>query len=101
MSLAVRKNRMIVLAQAWLLEYFSDGRTYKPSDFDEDFLGKVGATYTDMSKGVVGFSEYAWNRTPFFAALGDLVDSGKVIYWIDYDEGSHNYKIANRDQINT
>lgn len=81
-----RKERLLVLAKKWFLEYMEDGEVRMPSDFDEDFLGGLDIT------GTFGVTAMAWDKTPFYRVLGDLVESGEIKYWVD-DSGNHCYQL--------
>ena len=81
------ENRMLNLAKKWMIEYLGDGKVRMPSDFDEDFMGGVDIM------GCTGIVPMKWNGTPFFYALGELVNSGEVEYWQD-ESGYHCYKLG-------
>jgi hypothetical protein len=77
------EQRLINAAKVFMIEYMSDGKTRKPSDFDWDILG---------SSEIMVFGLPRWNATPFFYALGELVDEGKVIHK-ELKSGIQTYKI--------
>lgn len=77
------EQRLINAAKVFMLEYMSDGKTRIPSDFDWDILG-------DSEMMVFGMPR--WNATPFFYALGELVDEGKIIHK-ERRDGIQTYKI--------
>lgn len=77
------KDRLIEPAKKFMLEYMSDGKTRKPSDFDWDILGESDFYVIGMPR---------WNATPFFYALGELVEEGKIIHKTKKD-GIQTYKI--------
>lgn len=77
------EQRLIDAAKVFMIEYMSDGKTRKPSDFDWDILG---------SSEIMVFGMPRWNATPFFYALGELVDEGKVIHK-ELKSGIQTYKI--------
>lgn len=77
------KNRLIEPAKKFMIEYMSDGKTRKPSDFDWDILG-------DSEFYVMGIPR--WNATPFFYALGELVEEG-IVKHKTLKDGTHTYKI--------
>jgi hypothetical protein len=79
------ENRLIKPAKKFLLEYMSDGEIKTPSDFDWDILGKFD--YDFILSGIP-----QWNLTPFFVALGQLVEEGKVIHK-ELKDGTQTYKI--------
>jgi len=81
------ENRMIVLAKKCMLEYMSDYKVRMPSDFDEDFLGGVDIT------GTFGITAMAWNKTPFYTALGELIKEDKIKWWLD-GEGNYCYQFV-------
>ena len=75
-------------AKDFLLVYFSDGQEHSPSDFDNDILG--GVDIEGVFRG-----RFRWNSTPFFNALGELVEEENVlfkltengyVYWINKQE---------------
>ena len=73
-------------AKVFLLIYFSDGKERNPSNFDEEILGRfdiLSVVYGDIPQ---------WNNTPFFYALGKLVDENKIKHRQDSD-GCHWYKL--------
>jgi len=73
---------MIDLAKNWLVDYFSDGETRQPSDFDEDFLGGLDVHGTVLTQ-FTGYPLFSWDKTPFFEALGELVEEGNISHWIE------------------
>jgi hypothetical protein len=77
------EQRLINAAKVFMIEYMSDGKTRVPSDFDWDILG-------DSEFMVFGLPR--WNATPFFYALGELVEEGKVIHK-ELKDGTQTYKI--------
>jgi hypothetical protein len=79
------KRELIEAAKVFMMSYLSDGKTRKPSDFDWDILG-------DSEFMVFGMPR--WNATPFFYALGELVEEGKVIHK-ELKNGDQTYKINN------
>ncbi len=74
-------------AKQFLLVYFSDGRERVPSDFDDEIIG-------GMDFDIFTLGKPRWNRTPFLKALGDLVDEGKIKYWMTEEDGFHHYQMA-------
>lgn len=78
-------NRMVQISKEFLLQYFADGKTRMPSDFDWDILGETN--------DFCFFGQPPnWNRTPFFLALGELVKEGRIEHRIT-KRGYHKYKI--------
>lgn len=65
------KPRMQTLAEKWLEEYFSDGVARRPGDMEDDFTGQWSLALEN------------WRTTPFFKALGTLVDEGKIHFGRD------------------
>lgn len=65
------KPRMQKLAEKWLEEYFSDGVARRPGDMEDDFTGQWSLTLEN------------WRTTPFFKALGCLIDGGKIHFGRD------------------
>jgi hypothetical protein len=78
------EKRLIEPAKIFMMSYLSDGQTRKPSDFDWDILG---------DSEIMIFGMPRWNATPFFYALGELVEEGKVIHK-ELKDGTQTYKIA-------
>lgn len=79
------KRELIEAAKVFMLSYLSDGQTRVPSNFDLDILG---------DSEIMVFGLPRWNGTPFFYALGELVDEGKVIHE-ELKDGTQTYKINN------
>jgi hypothetical protein len=79
------KRELIDAAKVFMLSYLSDGKIRKPFDFDWDILG---------SSEFMVFGMPRWNGTPFFYALGELVEEGKVIHE-ELKNGDQTYKINN------
>lgn len=74
-----QSERMVSLAEKWLLEYFSDGVPRRPGDLEDDFAGEP--SIAEMLTKLQG----RWRDTPFFPALGRLVSDKKVVYETDKD----------------
>lgn len=74
-----QSERMVSLAEKWLLEYFSDGVPHGPGELEDDFAGEP--TLVEMMVELQG----RWRNTPFYPALARLVDSGKIVYEQDAD----------------
>lgn len=83
------EQRLINAAKVFMIQYMSDGKTRKPSDFDLDILGS--SEIMVLSEMMV-FGQPRWNATPFFYALGELIDEGKVIHK-ELKSGIQTYKI--------
>jgi len=77
--------KMSEIAEIAILNYLSDGAIKKPSNFDHDFLG--GSDVYGLFSGRLSF-----NNSPFGKALGNLVDTKIVKYWVDENK-DHNYQI--------
>jgi hypothetical protein len=77
------EKKLIEAAKKFMMSYMSDGKTRKPSDFDWDILG---------DSEIMVFGMPRWNATPFFYALGELVEDGKVIHK-ELKDGTQTYKI--------
>ena len=77
-------------AKLFLLEYMSDGKEKKPSDFDQDIIGGI-----EILSVTTIFNKPRWNRTPFCDALGALIVEGKIEYRID-NEGAYCYKLTKK-----
>jgi hypothetical protein len=76
-------KELINAAKVFMLSYMSDGKTRVPSDFDWDILG---------DSEIMVFGMPRWNGTPFFYALGELVEEGKIIHE-ELKDGTQTYKI--------
>jgi hypothetical protein len=89
-------ERLVSLAEKWLLEYFSDGIERSPTILEEDFTGQdsVGSLLH-----VQYYGKMPWYGTPFFPALARLVDRGEIIHRLDED-GNNWYKI-NTQNVST
>jgi len=82
----IRKRLLIDAAKKFMVAYFSDGEERSPSDFDEDIIGGLDVDCVFTMKPP------RWNNTPFFDAMGELVDDGIIkfrltlkdeyVYWM-------------------
>ena len=61
----IMKTQLIQSPKKFMIEYMSDGETRRPSDFDWDILGASDFYVMGLPR---------WNATPFFYALGELVE---------------------------
>lgn len=68
-----QSDAMVNLAEKWLLEYFTTFGDRRPGDLEDDFCGGR-CTFV---LALIG-QPSAWSNTPFFPALGRLVDKGFV-----------------------
>lgn len=75
-------NRLIEPAKEFMKAYFSDGKERKPSDFDNDIIGGMDASFM--------FGIPKWNNTPFFLALGELIEEG-VVKFKQLEDGQYVY----------
>ena len=75
-------ERLIKPAKEFMKIYFSDGKERKPSDFDEDIIGGTDVSFM--------LGRPKWNNTPFFFALGELIDKG-VIKFKQLEDGQYVY----------
>lgn len=83
------KKNLHNAAKTFLLLYFSDGKKRQPGDFDIDIIGGLDTS--------VAFGSFPrWNKTPFFNALSDLIEEGKIKWWND-DKG-HYYQLNKKDK---
>ena len=64
-------NRLLQPAKEFLKEYFSDGVKRSPSDLEDDILGGMDINFLLLGRP-------RWHKTPFFEALGELVEEGIV-----------------------
>ncbi len=69
-----QSERMVALAEKWLLEYFSDGVPRRPGELEDDFAGEPSTL--EMLEQLQG----RWRNTPFFPALARLVDKGSIAH---------------------
>ena len=69
-----QSERMVALAEKWLLEYFDDGVPRRPGELEDDFAGEPGIG--EMLMKLQG----RWRDTPFFPALSRLIDKGSIVY---------------------
>lgn len=77
-------DRLVKPAKEFMKAYFSDGKEKSPSDFDEEIMGGMDTSF------ILGKPK--WNNTPFFLALGELIeedivkfkllDHGQYVYWM-------------------
>lgn len=84
------KNQNIIekrnnAAKEFMLVWMSDGKIYKPGDFD-DIVGGMG------SFPLTG--RPTWNYSVFFYALAHLITEKKIYYW-RMKGGAHCYQINN------
>jgi hypothetical protein len=79
---------LIKIAKEFMLEFLS-AKTMQPSDFDA-IIGREGLVGFDLGGLLTG--EIKWNKTIFCKALGDLIDEGKVKFWVI--EREYFYKIS-------
>lgn len=70
---------MVELAKKWLLEYFADGSAKRPGDLEDDFCGEPGIG--EMLVSMQG----RWRESPFYPALGHLVNDGKIVFEVAND----------------
>lgn len=78
-------DRLIKPAKEFMKAYLSDGKKRTPSDFDMDIIG-------GMDSSLLFNREPKWNNTPFYFALGELIDEdvvkfkqledGLCVYWM-------------------
>ncbi len=71
---------MTEFAQEVLILYFKKFGAKMTWQLEDDFCGTP--PLFEMMLSMLG----SWRRTPFFKALGILVDSGKVKYWLDSEQ---------------
>lgn len=69
-----QSERMVMLAEKWLLEYFGDRVPRRPGELEDDFAGEPGIG--EMLMQIQG----RWRNTPFFPALARLIDKGSIVY---------------------
>lgn len=73
--LIIMEEKLLEAAKEFMKVYFSDGKEKTPSDFDKDILGGTDILFVSRMS-----HRPKWNSTPFFEALGDLVDDGIVLF---------------------
>ena len=70
-------NEMVELAEQMLIQYFSEFGSKRPGDLEDDLCGGAGF------EGIFDTPLGNWRKSPFYPALGRLVDKEKVKYWTD------------------
>jgi hypothetical protein len=80
---------LMAAAKDFLLVYFPDGSIKQPEHFDRDILG-VDSFPAVME--ILSGKEPAWNKSIFCEALGQLVEEGKIMFWMD--EGGCKYQFG-------
>ena len=77
-----KMERLLLPAKEFMKAYFSDGKEKRPSDFDEDIIGGMDTNFL--------FGRPKWNNTPFFLALGELIEEG-VVRFKQLEDGQYVY----------
>lgn len=72
-------DAMVTLAEKWLLEYFAAFGPRRPGDLEDDFCGEPGI-YEVMTN-----MQGRWRDSPFYPALGRLIDKGLLRWWQDVE----------------
>jgi hypothetical protein len=72
---------MVTFAEKCLLEYFAQFGPKRPGDLEDDFCGEPGMF--EMMSNFQG----RWRSSPFYPALGRLVDKQQVQYRQDETGG--------------
>jgi len=70
-------SEMVTFASKVLVEYFKKFGAQTPGDMEDNFCGEPPAF--EMFMNIQG----RWRESPFYPALGHLVDKGIVRYWVD------------------
>lgn len=70
-------KEMVAFAANCLAKYFEIFGAKRPGDLEDDFCGQPGMF--EMMSNIQG----RWRESPFYPALGHLVDMGIVYYWKD------------------
>ena len=72
-----QSDALVALCEKWLLEYLVAFGSKRPGDLEDDFCGEPGMF--EMMSSLQG----RWRASPFYPALGRLIDKGKVRWWLD------------------
>jgi len=70
-------RNMVFFAANCLVKYFELFGAKRPGEMEDDFCGKPGLF--EMMSNIQG----RWRASPFYPALGHLVDMDIVYYWTD------------------
>ena len=87
-------KEMVDFAEECLLKYFEIFGEKRPGDLEDDFCGYPGDLECRMNP------QGRWRDTPFYPALGRLVDKGTVSFEID-DDGDIWYGRSRTAPMNT
>lgn len=71
-------ERIIKLAEEFMIKYFEEGKIYKSGDMETDIIG--------ISSGrslfyAATFGELPLNSSPFGKALNNLINKGVITFW--------------------